>query len=55
MSVSWPIKFGSRVVISQLKRDENLVLITTTATAGTFSTNLSVSECVITLIDLVHL
>ena len=37
MSVSWPIKFGSRVVIPKLKRDENLALMTTTGTAGIFT------------------
>ena len=40
------------ISICLLQGDENLALMTTTATDGTFSTNLS---CVITLIHVVHL
>ena len=41
--------------ILYVSRDENLALMTTTATAGTFSTNLSVFKCVKSLIHRVHL
>ena len=45
------------ISICLLQGDENLALMTTTATltVGTFSTNLSIFKCVITLIHLVHL
>ena len=49
MSVSWPIKLGSRAVISQHKEMKNLALMTMTAITGTFSTNLSIFK------DVVHL
>ena len=40
--------------IFNVSRDENLALMTTTATAGTFSANLSIFKCVMSLIHLVH-
>ena len=43
------IKFGSRVVISLHKRNENLALRTTTASVRTFGENLYIFECVYNL------
>ena len=48
ISVISRIEFGSRLVISLLK-NENLGLMTTTASARTFGVNLSISECVYNL------
>ena len=49
ISVISRIKFGSGLVISLHEKNENLALMTTTASAETFGVNLSIFECVYNL------